>query len=204
MMLEAEYEAYFDQDADKDSKEYKIAAAKLEIAGEQIKASKLAEFKGIKVDDPQELQKSIEDSKKELAKSWEISFTELTKNPLKVSQKIALDDKSEVEVDFTPEDNKKYTDLMGLYLLHNDLKPSAENAQKARDYATSEIVRERWTDIVKGILEKDRKTQWEAYQKTRNNNRPLTAQPISADGKKSQDQQILEMLETGETYVPNK
>jgi thiamine pyrophosphate-dependent acetolactate synthase large subunit-like protein len=122
---------------------------------------------------------------------------------LKVSQKIALDDKSEVEVDFTPEDNKKYTDLMGLYLLHNDLKPSAENAQKARDYAVGEIIRERFTDIVKGLLEKDRKTQWEAFQKTRNNNRPLATTQFSDNERLSREQQILQTLETGEPHVPN-
>ena len=205
MMLEAEYEHYFDPDIDRDSKEYKIAAAKLEIAGEQIKAAKLAEFKAIHVDDPQEVAQTQEQQKKDLAKSWEIPFAEMTKNPLKVSQKIALDDKSEIEVDFglQAEDSKKYTDLMGLYLLHNDLKPSAENAQKARDFAMGEILRDKFVDIFKSTFQKELDKRYTEWQKSRNNNRQLATSQFSKDGKKTIDQEVQEFLEHGEAHVPN-
>jgi hypothetical protein len=203
MMLEAEFEHYFDG-TDKEDKEFKIASNRLKIAGNQIKAAKLAEFKGIQVSDPQQAEKSMEDRKKELATSWEIPFSELTKTPLKVSQKIVLDDKSEVEVDFgiQPEDVKKYNDLMGLFILHNDLKPTAENAQRAREYATGEIQREKFVDILKATFQKEFNRRYDEWQKTRNNNRPL-APAFTSDDKKSKDQDIMNLMQTGEVYVPN-
>jgi len=204
-MLQDAFSAYFDPDADPDSREYKVAAAKLEIAGKEIKASKMAEFKAIAVNDPQEAAANQQKEREQLAKSWEIPFTELSKTPLKVSQKIALDDKSEVVVDFglQPEDNKKFTAEMGLFILHNNLKPTAENAEKARNYATGEIIREKFPEILKGIIQKDRKDQWDAFQKSRNNNRPFAPINSASDGKKSADQSIMEMLEHGEVHIPN-
>lgn len=204
-LLQDAFSAYFDPDADTESREYKVAAAKLEIAGNQIKAQKMAEFKAIAVNDPQEAVANQQKEREALAKSWEIPFTELSKTPLKVSQKIALDDKSEIAVDFglQPEDNKKYSEAMGLFILHNNLKPSAESAEKARNYATGEIIREKFPEILKAVLQKDRKEQWDAFQKSRNNNRPFAPTNTANDGKKSSEQSIMEMLEHGETYVPN-
>ena len=206
MLLQDSYAAYFDEDADPESKEYKIAAAKLEIAGEQIKAAKMAEFKAIQVSDPAVAEQTQKQQREALAKSWEITFTDMTKNPLKVSQKIALDDKSEIEVDFgvQPEDSKKFNEAMGIFILHNNLAPTAENAAKARNYATGEIIREKFPEILKSVIQKDRATQWEAFQKTRNNSHPLAPTHTASDGKKSTDQSVLEMLEHGETYVPGR
>ena len=201
-LLQDAFSAYFDPDADTESREYKVAAAKLEIAGNQIKAQKLAEFKAIAVPDSQEAETLRQKEKSDLAKSWEIPFAELSKTPLSVSQKIALDDKSEIEVAFTPQDNKKYNDLMGMFILHNDLKPSAENAEKARNYAIDEIIRENLTEIIKGSFQKEFEKRYAAWQKTRNNNHPLAPSNISTDGKKSKDQEILEMMEHGEVHVP--
>jgi len=204
MMLEAEFEHYFDG-TDAEEKEFKIAENRLKIAGNQIKAAKLAEFKAIAVSDPAVAEQTQKQQKEALAKSWEIPFTELSKNPLKVAQKIALDDKSEVEVDFDPqpEDSKRYTEAMGLFILHNNLTPSAENAEKAKNYAIGGILREKFPEILKATFQKELEKRHAEWQKTRNNNRPLGSQPISADGRKSVDQQILETLEHGEAHVPN-
>jgi len=204
-LLKAEFKDYFGEDADPESDEYKVAEARLRIAGNQIKAAKLAEFNAIQVSDPAVAEQTQKQQKEALAKSWEIPFTELSKNPIKVSQKIALDDKTEVEVDFglQPEDNKKYSEAMGLFILHNNLKPSAENAEKARNYAVGEIIREKFPEILKAVLQKDRKEQWDAFQKSRNNNRPFAPINTASDDKKSADQSIMEMLEHGEVHIPN-
>ena len=205
-MLQAEFKDYLGEESDPESKEYKVAEARLRIAGNQIRNGKLKEFDSIIVPDSQEALKVREQQKTELAKSWEIPFSDMTKQSLKVSQKIALDDKSEVEVDFgiQPEDNKKYNELMGLYILHNELKPTAENAEKARNYAIGEILREKFPEILKATFQKEFDKRYAAWQKTRNNNTPLTPTNISADGKKSIDQQINEMIETGEPHVPSR
>lgn len=205
MMLEAEFKDYFDQDADKDSREYKIAAAKFEIAGEQIRAAKLKEFKDIPVSDPQDVAKQANEKKEALAKSWEIPFAEMSKSPLKVSNKVVLDDKSEVQVDFdlSPEDNKKYTDLMGLYILHNNLTPGAENAQKAKGFAMREILADKGWDIFKATLQKEKQRLWDEFQRLRNNNSPIPPSPvISADGKESAEDQIARNIREGKVYVP--
>lgn len=204
MMLEAEFEHFFDG-TDKDEKEFKIAENRLKIAGNQIKAAKLAEFKAIEVSDPAVAEQTLKQQREALAKSWEVPYAELTKNPLKVAQKIALDDKSEVEVDFEPqpEDSKKYNEAMGLFILHNNLAPTAENAEKARNYAIGEVLREKFSDILKATFQKELDRRFTEWQKTRNNNRPLNPPGVSGDGKKTQDQAILEMLEHGEAYVPN-
>jgi len=206
MMLEAEFKDYFGEDVDTESREYKVAQNRLKIAGNQIKAQNLAEFKAIAVSDPQEVEKTQQQQKTELAKSWEITFSEMTKNPIKVSQKIALDDKSEIDVDFgiQPEDSKKYNEAMGLFILHNNLKPTAENAQKARDYAMGEVIREKFPEILKATFQKEFDKRYAAWQKTRNNNQPFGTTTISTDGKKSIDQQINETIETGEPHVPSR
>jgi hypothetical protein len=204
-LLHDSFSAYFDPDADTESREFKVAAAKLEIAGNQIKAGKLAEFKAIQVADPQVAEQTQKEQKEALARSWEIPFSEISKQPLKVSQKIALDDKSEITIDFEskPEQQKEYNELIGTYILYNDLKPNAENMQKAKDYATKEMVGKNVWDIIKVNFQKEFEKRHAEWQKSRNNNRPLSPTNIATDGKKSTDQSILEMLEHGETYVPN-
>ena len=134
IMIENDYGALFDEGADTESKEYKLAAMKLKMRATDLRKEIQGKLDKIEVPDPEKISLARKEQLNQLVTAWKAPFAniqkEFTKVPIMVPDE--KDPQKEVEllsIDVPEAEREQYYKLALNHITSNGLKPENGGAE---------------------------------------------------------------------------
>jgi hypothetical protein len=160
LLVADKYEALFEEDADKDSKEYKLAETKMILDSEKATENLMKGFNDIKLPEKRKPE-DIEKENQQLADSWKVPFqTEIL--PGLKSIKIENKDLGDVEVPLSDETSDIIATSLAESALSRGLKPDSDSLGELKEIARNMAIALQFEDISKALVEKN-DAKWKKY-----------------------------------------